>query len=164
MNDFSSRLLLVGGDSNSDKELNADKVTLAWPNYQQDEKIELVKLYQKYDYAARVAADKAAQEAKKSTAKVKAVKDEIPDINSQKGELLSLYTESSKLSLKAVINESQRFALVQQQSHDNKQVGWLKLVPGQTFEGFVVSKLNHTSIELVRGDQVIELLMYKRNS
>lgn len=162
INDFANRVWLVNDPVDGRNGATFDDSASLWPAYSEEQKSELTQLYKKYDYAARVAAEKAAKNVDdKDQAQVKVI---IPNIDKQQGKLLDLYTESSKLSLKAVINEKQKFALVQQHSHENEHLAWLKLVLGQTFEGFTVVKLNHTSIVLVRGEQTIELLMYKINS
>ncbi|WP_394200807.1 hypothetical protein [Shewanella waksmanii] len=163
--DFSDRIWVPISTSDEIVEYGFTNDADLLPSFSDEEKAILIDAYEKYDYRARAKAEEQAKAASKNVKQgSSAEKVEIPDIDLQQGDLLSLYTKTSKLSLKAVINENTNFALIKQQSHEGKNTKWLKLEQGQSFEGFTVSQLNHTSIELTRGEQVIQLMMYKRNS
>ncbi|QLE86108.1 hypothetical protein FLM48_14150 [Shewanella sp. Scap07] len=162
--DFSDRVWVPTSTSNAAVEYGFANDADLLPSYTEEEKAVLIEAFEKYDYRARAKAEEAAKALSKVVDQGTQVNVEIPDIDTQQGELLSLYTKTSKLSLKAVINETTNFALIKQQSHEGKNTKWLKLEQGQSFEGFTVSQLSHTSIKLTRGEQVIQLMMYKRNS
>ncbi|WP_299791197.1 hypothetical protein [uncultured Shewanella sp.] len=160
VSDFSQRVWIDSSESESiSTELTLDELSgIALITKQQRD--ELLAQYSKYDSAARKLAE---EQAAKQDDKAGGSKKVIPDIDSQHGDLLDLYTDTSQLRLKAVINERQHFALLERSEHESGQTSWLKLKQGDTFEGFTVKELKHTSVVLVRGEQVIDLLMYKKS-
>jgi len=160
ISDFSQRVWIDSSESNPvSTELALDELSgIALITKQQRDA--LLAQYSKYDTEARKLAE---EQAARAAANTGGNKKAIPDIDSQQGDLVDLYTETSQLRLKAVINERQRFALVERSEHESGQISWLKLKQGDTFEGFTVKELKHTSVVLVRGEQVIDLLMYKKS-
>ncbi|WP_409581985.1 hypothetical protein [Vibrio rotiferianus] len=169
-NDYNQRILLPSGDNASELSELKNSAEVLFPLLDNNIKNELVSLYKPYDYASRRAQAKAKEEADKRAKssqqanKSKSVALDLPNIDDQEGELLTLYTDSARLSLKAVITQEGRFALLQRKDHQDGSVGLLKLQEGDTFDGFTLTSLNHTSITLTRKDKEIELMMYQRNN
>jgi len=96
INDFANRVWLVNDAVDSRNGSTSTDSAGLWPVYSEQQKSELTQLYNKYDYAARVAAEKAEKNVEnKEKEQVKVI---IPNIDKQQGELLDLYTESQNLA------------------------------------------------------------------
>lgn len=156
--DFSQRVWIDSTDSVPTSTKQALDELQEIPSISKQQIESLITLYSKYDVEVQKLAAEQATKLADSGSIIR------PDIGAQHGGLVDFYTETSQLRLKAVINQGHRFALVQQSALEGGEITWLKLKKGDTFDGFTVQELRHLSVVLVRGEQVVDLLMYKKKS
>lgn len=158
--DFAHRIVDHEEASVAQQSLPAIAFSPALPSLEPQVREQLTALYDKYDSKARKEREaQAEQQTEKASVNTDAP--EQSDIDAQNGELLSLLTNSSTLSLKAVIEDDKQYALIELVDHNSKASTYIRLKEGDEFEGFVVTELRHTSVALARGAQRIELMMYK---
>jgi len=90
-----------------------------------------------------------------------AVKTAKVDLNSQQGDLLNVFTEKSKLSLKAVIFNENKYALIEIENISDKSKKVEKFNNGDMLQGFKLSIANNRQVSLNKNQQHINLIMYK---
>lgn len=164
LSDYSQRILLPDTEENNVNHEQVDEISNQLPLVDSAMVKRLVEQYKPYDAAGRKAqAEKDNQLLKNQPINKEEKTVILPNIDQQEGELLALYTDSALLNLKAVITQKGRFALLQKRDHNSGEVTLLKLNEGDSFDGFILVSLNHTSITLARKDKTIELMMYQRN-
>lgn len=84
------------------------------------------------------------------------------DEETQEGELEKLLALGNQLTLKAVIQSQETFAVIEVVLADKKETNLVKLAIGETIYGYTLTIINQHSITLVQQGRQIELLMYKR--
>jgi hypothetical protein len=109
--------------------------------------IEINKLYKKYREP-------------KNANNVNTVASKI-DVTKQQGDLLTFFTDKSKLSLKAIVFDEKKYALIEIVNITDKSKKIEKFNDGDMLQGFTLSIANNRQVSLDKNLQHINLIMYR---
>lgn len=156
--DFSTRLQPKNSEYTTNKGQNETYQEIELITLTKDEAERIKSDYQQFDPEVWREKERTDQLNEPTVVKEESNIDEL----SQKGKLERLFAEGNQLSLKAIVENTTKFAVVEQVSTENKQKTNIELKLNDELYGYRLTEFTPRSIVLTYQDRVVELLMYQR--